>query len=86
MPNPFKNGLPGRKWFDAFLRRHPRIAHKKAEQLSKARAVLTENRIRLWFSDVRIQLADKIEILQDPRRVFNMDETVVYLARKGGLV
>lgn len=27
--NPFKNGCPGRKWFDAFLKRHPRIAHKK---------------------------------------------------------
>lgn len=84
LPNPFKNNVPGRKWFEGFLRRHPRIAHKKAEHLCKARAILTESRIRLWFSDLRDQLSEKVDILQDPRRVFNMDETVVYLSPKGG--
>ncbi|XP_071645164.1 uncharacterized protein [Temnothorax longispinosus] len=85
-PNPFKDNLPGRKWFEGFLRRHPRVTQKKAEHLCKARAVLTERRIRLWFADIQEQLGDKIEILQDPRRVFNMDETAVYLSPQGGIV
>lgn len=86
LPNPFHKNVPGRKWFDGFVRRHPRVAHKKSEHLCKARAILTERRIRLWFSDISAQLRDKIEIFQDPRRIFNMDETAVYLSPSGGLV
>lgn len=74
----FKNNLPGRKWFEGFLRRHSRISEKKSEQLAKARSILTENRIKLWFNDIKILLGEKINILEDPRRVFNMDETAVY--------
>ncbi|CAG5075846.1 Protein of unknown function [Cotesia congregata] len=86
MKNPFKDNVPGRKWFEGFLKRHPRVGQKKAEYLCKARAVVTESGIRSWFFHVAEELGENIEILKDPRRVFDMDETAVHLAPKGGLV
>lgn len=86
LPNLFKNNVPGRKWFVGFLKRHPRIGQKKAEHLCKARAIVTENSIRSWFSNITQEFGENLEILQEDRRVFNMDETAVYLSPKGGLV
>ncbi|KAG5890201.1 hypothetical protein JTB14_010663 [Gonioctena quinquepunctata] len=86
MNNPFKDNVPERKWFEGFLKRHPRVGQKKAEHLCKARAVVTESGIRSWFSHVAEELGENIEILKDPRRVFDMDETAIHLAPKGGLV
>ena len=41
-PNPFKNNLPGDKWFKLFLIRHPEISLKHHEVLSKSRAAVTD--------------------------------------------
>ncbi|GBP19509.1 hypothetical protein EVAR_102057_1 [Eumeta japonica] len=30
LKNPFTNNVPGRKWFDGFLKRHPRVGQKRA--------------------------------------------------------
>lgn len=84
--NPFKDNVPGRKWFEGFLKRHPRIRQKRAEHLCRARAIITEKSIRYWFSHVAEELGENIKILEDPRRVFNLDETSIHLAPKGGLV
>jgi len=27
-PNPFKNGMPGRHWYEGFLNRHPEVCHR----------------------------------------------------------
>ncbi|KAG5887629.1 hypothetical protein JTB14_036274 [Gonioctena quinquepunctata] len=86
MNNPFEDNVLGRKWFEGFLKRHPRVGQKKAAHLCKARAVVTESGIRSWFPHVAEELGENIEILKDPRRVFDMDETAIYLAPKGGLV
>lgn len=43
---PFTNGIPGEKWFQAFLKRHPRVVQKRSEYLSLARAAVTEEAIR----------------------------------------
>ena len=42
-PNPFLNGHLGRKWYMGFLKRHPSLSLRKAEGISKGRAVITEN-------------------------------------------
>lgn len=86
LETPFTNNTPGRKWFENFMKRHPALSMKKAEYLSKTRAAVTEQYIRNWFSEVQILLEDNVDVLEDPQRVFNMDETAVYLAPKGGLV
>lgn len=83
--SPFKNNTPGRKWFDGFLKRHPILSIKKAEYLSKTRAAISEKFIRKWFTEVQLLLKDNLEVFEDSTRVFNMDETAMYLAPKGGL-
>jgi hypothetical protein len=83
---PFTKNKPGRKWFDSFLRRNPIVRQKHAEYINKARASISEEKIRTWFSEVRTLLKDDIEVLNHPQRVWNMDETAVFLSPKGGLV
>ncbi|XP_034938621.1 uncharacterized protein [Chelonus insularis] len=80
---PFTNNLPGRKWFEGFLKRHPRVAQKRDEQFFKPKEIVTEKHIRLWFSRVRNEFRDKSEIWNDRRRVFSMDDTAVYTSLKG---
>ena len=75
MKVPFTDNIPGRKWFDCFMNRHPTIAKKKAEYLSKSRANVTPEFIRKWFSDVTAELKEFEHILNFPKRIWNMDET-----------
>lgn len=39
------NNTLGRSWFQGFLKRHPNIRQKYAESVSKARAVVTQDRV-----------------------------------------
>ena len=82
---PFKNNMPGRKWFQSFRSRHTVISLKKAEYLSAARRKVSESRIRKWFVDFKEQLGADFQILKDPDRVFNMDETSFRLTDTDGI-
>uniref|UniRef100_A0A1B0DJ12 Uncharacterized protein n=1 Tax=Phlebotomus papatasi TaxID=29031 RepID=A0A1B0DJ12_PHLPP len=82
----FKNKRPSVKWFYKFMKRHPEISVKKAEYVNRARGSVTEDKIRLWFKDVKKQLEDYDKILNYPERVFNMDETAFTLAPKGEFI
>jgi|SRR5277367_6185611 len=84
--NPFSNGVPGKKWFQSFMKRNPDISQKHAEYINNARAAVTEEKIRLWFRDVTEYLGENVKILEDPTRIFNMDETAFYLSPVGSLV
>lgn len=78
---PFTNDVPGRKWVAGFFKRHPILSVKKSEYLSKQRALLTEGTVRGWFMNVRRQLEEDgidLSMLEDPKRVFNLDETAIY--------
>nr|CAI5868214.1 unnamed protein product [Callosobruchus analis] len=79
-------GTPGRKWFESFRKRHPEVSHKKAEFINKARAAVSEESIRRWFSHTKELLGTDAGILNNPERVFNMDETAIFLSPKGSLV
>ncbi|KAJ8926583.1 hypothetical protein NQ314_021036 [Rhamnusium bicolor] len=48
----FKGRKPGQKWYYNFFKRHPDITLREAESINKARAVITEENIRLWFADL----------------------------------
>jgi hypothetical protein len=48
-----KNGKLGQKWYTNFLRRHPEISVREPEGINKARAVVTEQSIRFWFSELQ---------------------------------
>lgn len=66
----------GRRWYYAFMKRHPDLTIRKPEAVTSASATVTEENIRKWFRSVREILEEEghIDILNDPTRVFNGDE------------
>lgn len=85
---PFTDGRPGKKWFQLFLQRHPEIVHRTAEGISKGRAIITEELIRKWFKELREYLKEinAEDVIKDPRRILNGDETSFNLCPKTGKV
>lgn len=83
--NPFTDGRPGRKWYTSFLKRHPELSERVAQNLTTARANVTEEQVRNWFSEVHKYLRDKsiLDITNDPNRVFNADESAFFLQPTG---
>lgn len=86
--NPFSNGLPGRMWFQLFRSRHPEISMRVAQNISRARAGVTEENIRKWFEKTQsfCETSGCLEALMDSRRVYNFDETAFFLAPAPGKV
>ncbi|KAJ8937651.1 hypothetical protein NQ318_002165 [Aromia moschata] len=83
-PIPFKNNNPGRHWYRAFLKRHPNLAKRTPEAVSKASSNVSEKYIRKCFCNIEQYLKEKqyFDILKDPTRVFNGDETCFLLCPK----
>ncbi|CAG4931622.1 unnamed protein product [Parnassius apollo] len=86
--NKFTKGRPGKKWLTLFLRRHPEVTKRNAEIISKARAAVTEEAIRNWFTELNKFLEEEnaLDIKDDPTRIFNSDETGVMTCLKTGLI
>lgn len=85
---PFKNGKPGQKWYTSFRRRHPEISDRFAESIDKSRAKLTEEFIKSWFRELEnfLNSIDATDVLEDPTRIFNADESGFSLYPKTGKV
>lgn len=85
---PFNDGLPGKTWFNAFLKRHPQISQRQAESINTARACVTEEAIRKWHEEIRSYLISEnaVNILEDPSRILNSDESGFATNPKTGLV
>nr|XP_029719805.1 uncharacterized protein LOC115262004 [Aedes albopictus] len=81
---PFRNNQPGRKWLIGFMRRNPGFSFRTLEAVSSAGGRVTEKDIRGWFQMIEMWLTENHmrEILNDPGRVFNGDETSFYLHPK----
>lgn len=86
LETPFKDGRPSKKWFYNFMQRHNVLSQKKAEYINGARGSVTEQSIRRWFSGVIETLGEHVDILNDPNRIFNMDESGFQLSPKTHLV
>ncbi|CAG5058953.1 unnamed protein product [Parnassius apollo] len=82
--NPFTNDRPGRKWFDLFLKRHPEISERVSQNLTTSRESVKEEHIVKWFADVEKYLEENNlpEVLKDPTRIFNTDESAFFLNPK----
>lgn len=79
---------PGRKWYEGFLRRNPEITMRTSQNLTSVRSNVSQDAICNWFAEIEGFLVenDLISVLQDPRRVFNADETAFFLNPKPGKV
>ncbi|CAH0560708.1 unnamed protein product [Brassicogethes aeneus] len=86
--NPFKDNKPGRTWLASFLKRNPEISNRVAQNLTSSRAAVKKESIEKWFTEVYsyLQQSNSEDILQDPCRVFNADETAFFLNPKGSKV
>lgn len=75
-PTVFKDNLPGRTWFESFLKRHPNISQRHSENIDLARSRVTEADIRTWHSNLYDYLKSEnaLDILDDPDRIINCDE------------
>ena len=76
-----RNQLPHPSYVQRFVKRNG-LSLRKTSQISKGRAVISPADIRLWFKDISSFLdgpPDLLAALQDPRRVFNQDETACEL-------
>ena len=85
---PFRNGRPGETWYTTFLSRHPELTLREPETISKGRAFVTEMNIRSWFDDLKNYLKEvnAEDILAEPQRIINADETNFQLCTKSGKV
>jgi hypothetical protein len=63
--------MPGVKWLQLFLTRHPEISLRTPQCLAKSRAQLKEEDIHKWFEVTEKYLIDNnfMSIFQDPNRV-----------------
>ncbi|XP_023230152.1 uncharacterized protein LOC111630299 [Centruroides sculpturatus] len=84
--NSFNDDRPGKKWLKLFLKRHPNIAVKNTEVISKARAAVSKKMIRNWFQELNNYLREEhaSDILQNPSRIFNAYETRMLFCPKTG--
>ncbi|KAI4466272.1 homeobox-like domain superfamily [Holotrichia oblita] len=86
--NPFVNNCPGETWYRAFLRRNPEVTERTSEAVTAASANVSESNIKKWFAEIEDYLTSKgfREILDDPTRVMNADETCFHLCPKNNKV
>ena len=86
--NPFVGNRLGKTWYNAFLKCHPSIAIRMAQNLTSSRAAVTEEALKRWYREVDEYLIEnnfKV-ILEQPARAFNLDETAFFLNPKGNKV
>ncbi|KAJ8971663.1 hypothetical protein NQ314_000588 [Rhamnusium bicolor] len=84
-PNKFKNNRPGKKWFRCFLNRHPQLSERLTQNLTKSRSEVNEEKLRKWFDEIKDYVKSKKleDVFEDPKRIFNTDETAFFLSPKG---
>ena len=79
IPNPFTGGVPGKDWWQRFLKRWPSLAERKPQHLSRSRAEAGDKEIvQMWFAKVEEVLSSAGLDPSDPAtaaRFWNCDET-----------
>ncbi|KAJ8897978.1 hypothetical protein PR048_003338 [Dryococelus australis] len=85
---PFVGTRPGQTWFLTFLNGHPNITSRMAQNLTSGRASVLEECLSRWFEEINNHLKEnKYEnILEQPERVFNIDESTLFPNPKGNKV
>ncbi|XP_071138373.1 uncharacterized protein [Mytilus edulis] len=75
----FRDNLPGKDWYFSFKSRHPEISERTPNDLGKERAMVSPFKIKKWFEDFTKYMTEEVEggmdILKDPSRLYNADES-----------
>nr|CAI5848326.1 unnamed protein product [Callosobruchus analis] len=87
-PNKFKNNRPGEGWVKGFVKRHPEISKRTSEGVTSGSACVSEQDIKNWFTSIHEYFKQKglIEVLNDPSRIFNSDESGFQICPSTGKV
>ncbi|XP_033332590.2 tigger transposable element-derived protein 1 isoform X1 [Megalopta genalis] len=83
---PFGENGPGKSWYSGFLKRHEDVCTQMTENLTHARAAVSEGALKKWFSTVEAHLKEKGLLNIDPSRIFSTDETSLSLDPKSDKV
>lgn len=85
---PFKENKPGKSWLKGFFKRNKNLSFRQPELLSKSRAIVTKEGIKKWFDELADYLTknNSSDILNDPNRIFNGDESGFMMCPKTGKV
>lgn len=84
---PFKYDRPGKTWFVGFMKRNPELRHRIPVGISRGRAIATEESICRWFKVQEYMESEYASnVLLDPKRIFNCDETSFSMCPKTGKV
>ena len=79
IPNPFTGGVPGKDWWQRFMRWWPSLSERKPQHLSTKRAQAADGEIvYAWFDKVEAVLSSAGLNPSDPAikpRLWNCDET-----------
>ncbi|CAG2184851.1 unnamed protein product [Mytilus edulis] len=75
----FRDNLRGKDWYYSLKSRHPEILERTCHDLGKERAMVSPFKIKKWFEDFSKYMAEEVEggmdILKDPSRLYNADES-----------
>lgn len=79
---------PENHWFFHFQKRNPSLAIRFSQNITQARAKVTETDLRNWFESVRQRCVSVgiQEVLNDPNRMFNLDVMAFFTSTNPGKV
>ncbi|XP_033760780.1 jerky protein homolog-like [Pecten maximus] len=87
---PFKDNLPGYDWYTSFMKRHPDLSERIPQALGHERAAISvpmvEARYDGLFTFLEKEVPNSELLIQNPRRIFNADESGFPLCMKCGKV
>ena len=85
---PWENGRPLEKWYKLFVKRHPELRYKMSQALARECCGISYTDLAVWFDELKdfILEMDQPQILDDPLRIYNCDETGFLLSPKPGKV
>ncbi|XP_033753176.1 uncharacterized protein LOC117336676 [Pecten maximus] len=87
---PFNNNMPGKDWFARFRLRNPELSTRTPQSLGHERALITKEMVDGWFFHLNKYLEAEVpnykSLLNNPRRIFNADESGFPLCVKSGKV
>lgn len=79
IPNQFKNGQGGRRWFEGFVKRHPEVSVRTPESLSYGRLMRFNKVTVSTYFDLLRKTLEELNLVNKPELIYNMDETGLQL-------